>query len=209
MIKKKRLLFIPLAAVVLLIGTVAAIYVNTSSLKNPFQTSSGEVSVIEKFNPGNDWVPGEEKIKEVLFKNQGDTDTYLRFRPVVTFAGAELDGETTKDTDGTYTTVYSDINKRTVCSLNWSSAFAEYEQINGYYYYKRILETGTATSPVLKTVTVGDIFSNTGANTDASDIQVLIEGNMVQVSADAAEETWNMEVSGNTPSLIWKAKSSN
>ena len=77
---RKRIAVIMGLCLVLMIGGVYAYFSESSSMNNPFTTPNPSVEIVENFNPADQWLPGEEKRKEVTFNNSGNVESLMRFK---------------------------------------------------------------------------------------------------------------------------------
>ncbi len=150
------------------IGMTIAYYNSHKVFENEFHVKAPGVSIYEKFNPTDWWVPGEEKSKKAWFANTGELDMLLRFKVDVKWA----EGQETTDTDEKGNPVAA----RDVITLYWQDSthtqdnesgvtekvppvilkeatpeepvviipgfdfVGVYEDGTTYYYYKKILE---------------------------------------------------------------------
>ena len=222
--KKATKILIVLCVVALTaVGMTIAYYNSTKEFENEFRVKAPGVAVYEKFNPTDWWVPGEEKSKEVLFKNTGEQDMLLRFSCSIEWVaveGKELPQIEAKD----------------VVSLNWNIGegnekgedkeaiesgletdvpvgFTKREQ-NGiiYYYYNKILKAGESTDLVLESVKFMTNISNDEHGFDYSNQQInlTIKGETVLADSAAVEDQWKespqiiAEIEPDTGDVIWR-----
>lgn len=171
--KNKRLMITLLGVLIpLVIGSTFAYFVKTVKMDNEFKSSEAKVYLNEKFDPNDEWVPGEEKQKEVRFGNEGKMDAVLRvrFTPVL------------KRSDGT-----EDVEAAKDCTLNFADEFAKnWTRSGDWYYYNKVLSRGRITDITLKSVTISDQIGNDehGIQKDYSNAtyEVKIEGELLQAS---------------------------
>ena len=200
--RKILLLILGAAVAVLLAGVSLAYYYASSDIDNPFETTEAKVYMDENFDPSDQWVPGEEKQKEVQLGNEGEMDTVLRIR-----FSPEL-----KLSDGTKVT---DEDVLSGFVLNFAEGFGQnwVKGNDGWYYFKKVLKAGETTDTTLKSVTMSDAVGSDvrGAQKDyiGSVFEVNVESQMVQASAAkeaAASQNWGMipEVSGSA--VQWVSK---
>lgn len=186
--KTKNILIILALLLVALIGGTIAYYTSQQAFENEFKVPKPGVTIQEKFNPSDHWVPGEEKSKEVRFTNTGEMDMLLRFKVEAAWA------------DGT---THPDVDVDSVITLYWnqgSDVRGEnppvdfvYDQNTGYYYYTKVLEAGKPTQNVLESVKFSANLSNDGhLNSDYSNTQInlTITGETVLADAEAVAEQW-------------------
>lgn len=174
--KKKRTKKIWMAAGLLalvILGGTFAYFSASQSMDNKFQSAEANVYLNELFDPKDQWVPGEEKQKEVRFGNDGKMATVLRarFTPVLTRQDGTADPEAAKG-----------------FLLNFSDDFdSSWTKIGDWYYYNKVLAPGQITDITLKSVTISDGIGNDEHHiaTDYSqaDYDVKIEGELLQSSS--------------------------
>ena len=179
-----------------LIGSTFAFYQQSNQLKNPFSVGKAEVAVKENFNPTDEWLPGEEKQKEVWFENQGDMDMFLRFTLDVKWE--DKNGKLMKPSPSADSII-----------LNWMSLNAQenapdgWVKIGNYYYYNKILKAGAATDKTLKSVTFSEELSNDMHNVDYSGTKCIITVNAETILPDenAALTEWNVNATVENPGM--------
>lgn len=194
-------------------GVTAAYYASQKKFENEFKVDKPGVAVVEKFNPSDLWVPGEEKSKEVWFTNTGEQDMLLRFSVEVEWEP----GMEPKTEPGTETRSASD-----VVELYWNLGegdrgegipvgFTDIEQ-NGtkYYYYNKVLKAGESTEHVLESVKFKTNLSNSKdghENSDFSNTQInlTIKGETVLADeeAKAAADLWKMTGTITGDTVTW------
>lgn len=187
--RTKSILIILALALVAIVGATIAYYTSKNDFKNEFHVSEPGVAVVEKFNPSDQWVPGEEKTKEVWFTNSGEVDMLLRFHVEVDWE------EDSKPASASEASQIVTLNRNTAFEKNFCS-FKENDK--DYYYYKKVLKPGEVTSNVLDSVTFSSALSNDGhgVNYANSQVNITIIGETVIAEAnesgyvEAAEE-WN------------------
>lgn len=146
--RQKRKWFLASLALisVLLIGGTFAYFIQSEGIENKLKTADAKVYLNEKFNPNDNWVPGEEKQKEVRFGNEGWISSVLRvkFIPII------------EKTDGTQEPIRAEL-----LQLNFAENLsASWEQHGDWYYYKRVLKPSEMTEITLKSVTLSDQIGN-------------------------------------------------
>lgn len=149
---------------VAVVGGTFAYFNQTTTIDNPFSTTSFEGTTVEKFNPtdGGDWKPGAEVDKTVTAKNTGEGDVWVRvrfdeewananikigsesdqFRPTSVSNSLQLDATDGK-TAGDGSVVYKNID-----DADWTVGS------DGWYYYKETLAAGQTTNSLMDSVTL-------------------------------------------------------
>lgn len=170
--RNKKVLLIMGMLTLLVIGSTFAYFQKTESIDNKFKSAEAKVNITEKFNPKDQWVPGEEKQKEVRFGNEGKIAAVLRakFTPVLKLEDGTEDSEAAKG-----------------FQLNFTDDFFQnWTEKDGWYYYNKVLSPEELTDITLKSVTISDAIGNDehGIVTDYSgaSYDVKIEGELLQAS---------------------------
>lgn len=224
--KATKILIILGVMVLTIIGLTLAYYNSTKKFENEFHVNAPGVAVYEKFNPTDLWVPGEEKSKEVLFKNTGEQDMLLRFsysiewvpvdgKPIPSRPADEvvtlnwnIEGNNEKGEDkaaagaGLPTDVPKDFSK-----MN--------QTLDGkpitYYYYNKVLKAGEPTDLVLESVKFKTDLSNDehGFNYSDQQINLTIKGETVLADSEAVKDQWKetqqitAEINLKTGAVTW------
>lgn len=187
--KSKKILLIFGLLSLLAIGGTMAYFQKSESIDNKFKSAEAKVYLNEKFDPNDEWVPGEEKQKEVRFGNEGKIAAVLRvkFTPVLKLKNGKEDSEAAKD-----------------FQLNFADDFSQnWTEKDGWHYYNKVLSPEELTNITLKSVTISDAIGNDehGIATDYSgaSYDVKIEGELLQASL--ATEAANYMKWGMTPTV--------
>ncbi|MBS6518221.1 MAG: hypothetical protein KH353_08535 [Clostridium sp.] len=181
-----------LAALTVGIGSTGAVIRHQVNLKNEISTDTVEVEVEEELKDDNpdDWT----KPKKVSFKNPGSADVFLR----VTYS------ETWTAEDGTLLSnkmpdESKDVASKIVNSQNW-----EYNEADGWYYYKKVLPAGSTTESFMEQVDFSNIDSleESLKNTyKGAEYEIHFQAEAVQasdewkVSEDAAAALFDKDIS--------------
>ena len=194
--KSKKILLIFGLLSLLVIGGTMAYFQKSESIDNKFKSAEAKVYLNEKFDPNDEWVPGEEKQKEVRFGNEGKIAAVLRvkFIPVLKLKNGTEDSEAAK---GFLLNFVDDFTQ------NWTEK-------DGWYYYNKVLSPEELTDITLKSVTISDAIGNdehrivtdySGASYD-----VKIEGELLQASlaTEAARYMkWGMTPTVTGETVTW------
>ncbi len=152
--------------------------------ENPFYTVRPEISIVEIFDPSDEWVPGEEKQKEVKFQNDGNLDMLMRFtveKTVYDADGKKQDSIPTKT-----------VNEKEVPLFEvrfFDDEIAKFElHTDGYYYYQEVLKKESATDFVIKSIKIADWAGN---DYQDYELHAIVKAEMVQFdeTPNAAKET--------------------
>lgn len=194
--KKKKYLLLCGMLALLIFGVTQAYFRKSVSVDNEFQSAEAKIYLNEKFAPNDEWVPGEEKQKEVRFGNEGEIDAVLRvrFTPSLTLKDGTVDTEAAKD-----------------FQLNFATDFQQHWTLkDGWYYYNKVLKSDDLTDITLKSVTISDQIGNDehGILTDYSEASydVKIEGELLQASLAAeaaAYMQWGLTPTVTGETVIW------
>lgn len=192
--RKKYFLFL-LAAVLVLgaVGGTLGYYKNSAGVTNRISTKESGVTLREVFNPADHWLPGETKEKQVSFSNSGDVPQVIRFQYTGKWSdssGTPLPGLTVQPTVNLAGTG------------NW-------EEIDGWYYYKKVLQPNDVTANVIKSVTFDASLTNGGydGKTDYSGKRYTLTVTVESLSANATETAagWHMTFTDSGGTLTWIA----
>lgn len=180
---------------VAVVGGTWAYFNQTTTIDNPFSTTSFEGTTVEKFNPtdGGDWKPGVEVDKSVTAKNTGEGDVWVRVRFDEEWANAgvvigsesdqflpgsvndnlQLDATDGK-TAGDGSVVYKNID-----AADWTKGS------DGWYYYNETLGKGETTNSLMDSVTLCN-------NTDMGKYNESTYYKIVEKDADepAFDDSW-------------------
>lgn len=212
--KKNAKIFLLAFSLLLLtvVGLTVAYYNSQKAFKNEFHVNAPGVSIYEKFNPTDWWVPGEEKSKQAWFTNTGELDMLLRFKIDYDWAegqkptGAASEAEA-KDAVKLYWTDSTNDSgaKELPIAIEGGEpvvfgdfiGFYDSDEKTTYYYYKKILKAkgtdGSSTQHVLESVKFEPNLSNDGhlhSDYSGTQIDLTITGETVLVDWRAAQEKW-------------------
>lgn len=191
MSKGKRKWWLPGFALiaVLMVGSTLAYFRSSYGIENKLKTADAKVYLNEKFDPNDQWLPGEEKQKEVRFGNEGWISSVLRvkFMPIIEKA------------DGSQEVISADL-----LQLNFIENMAEtWEKHGDWYYYKKVLAPSEMSEVTLKSVTLSDQIGNDehGISRDYSseifDVQIkseLLQASLAKEGAIKQNWEWIPEV---------------
>lgn len=192
--RKKYFLFL-LAAVLVLgaVGGTLGYYKNSAGVTNCISTKESGVTLREVFNPADHWLPGETKEKQVSFSNSGDVPQVIRFQYTGKWSdssGTPLPGLTVQPTVHLANTG------------NW-------EEIDGWYYYKKVLQPNDVTANVIKSVTFDASLTNGGydGKADYSGKRYTLTVTVESLSANTTETVagWHMTFTDSGGTLTWHA----
>lgn len=117
--KAKKILIALGLLTVAIVGLTLAYYNSQKEFENEFHVKEPGVAIYEKFNPTDHWVPGEEKSKEIWFKNTGEMDMLLRF-------SIDVEWETPPIyTNDKGETIVVDVPAKDVVDLYWKNSEKE------------------------------------------------------------------------------------
>lgn len=192
--RKKYFLFL-LAAVLVLgaVGGTLGYYKNSAGVTNRISTKESGVTLREVFNPADHWLPGETKEKKVSFSNSGDVPQVIRFQYTGKWSdssGTPLPGLTVQPTVNLTNTG------------NW-------EEIDGWYYYKKVLQPNDVTANVIESVTFDKSLTNGGydGKADYSGKRYTLTVTVESLSANTTETVagWHMTFTDSGGTLTWHA----
>lgn len=191
--RKKYFLFL-LAAVLVLgaAGGTLSYYKSSAGITNRISTKESGVTLREVFNPADHWLPGETKEKQVSFSNSGDVPQVIRFQYTGEWSnssGAPLPELTVPPT------------------VNLADA-GNWEEIDGWYYYKKVLQPAAVTANVIESVTFDKSLTNGGydGKADYSGKRYALTVTVESLSANTTETVagWNMTFTDSGGTLTWQ-----
>lgn len=152
------------------VGGTWAYFNQTAAITNPFHTEGGyETSVIEHFNPadGQEWKPGVTVDKDVIASNTGDADVLVRVKMDEVWnrqVGGDMEVLNNFDSSQTAFLNPSQLDStdgkvagdNTVVEKEINNTDWEFNEIDGYWYYKTRLAAHKSTESLLKSVTLLD-----------------------------------------------------
>lgn len=175
---KKNLFMFLLAGTLLTLlitGGVMAWFTDSETVTNNFEAGTVAIKVIENANWSNpnyvltNWNPGDTTAKPVSVKSEGSKLTYVRVK---------LTPEWTNPTTNL---------PETNLTLNMSTS-TKWVLLNGWYYYKELLETNEVTDLLLESVTlVGNL---TGNEYQGASLKIDVLAEAVQASNGANVSQW-------------------
>lgn len=192
--RKKYFLFL-LAAVLVLgaVGGTLGYYKNSAGVTNRISTKESGVTLREVFNPADHWLPGETKEKKVSFSNSGDVPQVIRFQ--YTGKWSDSSGTPLPEPAVPPTVNLADTG-------NW-------EEIDGWYYYKKVLQPNDVTANVIESVTFDKSLTNGGydGKADYSDKRYTLTVTVESLSANTTETVagWHMTFTDSGGTLTWSA----
>lgn len=157
---KKVKALVGLLALTLVVGSLAY-FSKTMSIDNPFSTKKYGGETVEKFTPENNWEPGGQVTKEVLAKNTGDYDLWVRVKFDEKW---ERDGKVIEGTNLSSSDAAKFFPATDVTSVKAGSSVYKHlagvensswiDGKDGYFYYNTTLKSGDVTSKLLDYVTL-------------------------------------------------------
>lgn len=148
--EKRIILILVLILFVSIIGFTIAYFMRSVSVENEFNTKDFETTAYEEFVSPNNWLPCDETPKTITVTNTGNVDAAVRISMQEKWVNAngnvisgliDSNGNLTNNTNSEHAAI---INIADDC--NW-------QEDNGYYYYKHILKPGETTTALTDSVT--------------------------------------------------------
>lgn len=206
-----------MAVLALGIGGTGAAVRHRMALKNEVRTPTVEVTTTE--NIGDVDRNSGKKQKEVMFKNTGSADVFLRIAYAETWVYTEsLSGGKTEQI--ILPNRSEPGNDDSIVSKEWHNWNDNwYDGGDGWYYYKKVLEAGKNTEEILKSVTFNDTDNYPDSRYADAEYQLHFQVEAVQasdelqVSKDAVKELFDKSISvdekgwpGNkyTTTVLWE-----
>lgn len=162
--------------------TLAYLVASTGSITNWFTAANFDTNISEDFSNPNENTPDVKK--DVIIKNTGDVDAYIRVEIVISW--------TKQDNKGNVTDVYS---KQPVQNTDYTITFAEntpwVNGSDGYWYYTEVVAPGNNTEVLVKECM--EIAS--GNKPEGYDLTVEILSQSIQAKpANAVQDAWKVNV---------------
>lgn len=206
-----------MAVLALGIGGTGAAVRHRMALKNEVRTPTVEVTTSETI--GNVDRYSGKKQKEVMFKNTGSADVFLRIAYAETWIYTEsLSGGKTEQI--ILPNRSEPGNDDSIVSKEWHNWNDNwYDGGDGWYYYKKVLEAEESTEEILRSVTFNDADSYPDSRYAEAEYQLHFQVEAVQasdelqVSKDAVKELFDKSISvdengwpGNkyTTTVLWE-----
>lgn len=209
---KKRYLLLPVVFALALgvIGGTWASYHSSLDVQNRLATQESGVTLKEVFNPSDQWVPGEDKQKEIYFGNVGEADQVIRFK--ITEAWYDNKGTPDNLADDVlwnYTGTYDPLPAVVNYTSEIKGPNAAWVKKGDYYYYTKVLTAGSDTPLVIDSVSFSNAISNAGpgAPDDFSNKRYSLSVQMETLDVNTTETIagWGMSFTQNGSSLTWSA----
>ena len=151
---KKSLVTAVVALVIVVIGVTFALFFSSSTRNNLFNVGNYNVVMNETITSPSNWMPGEQIAKTITATNNGNIQAAFRVKVTESWKDASNNDITSSVPSGTVTIDF--INKH-----DWV-----YNEDDGYYYYKWIIEPGDTTSSIISGVTLNaDLMGNATCET--------------------------------------------
>lgn len=206
-----------MAVLALGIGGTGAAVRHRMALKNEVRTPTVEVTTTE--NIGDVDRNSGKKQKEVMFKNTGSADVFLRIAYAETWVYTEsLSGGKTEQIILPNRSEPGNDDSIVLKEWhNWNDNW--YDGGDGWYYYKKVLEAGKNTEEILRSVTFNDTDNYPDSRYADAEYQLHFQVEAVQasdelqVSKDAVKELFDKSISidengwpGNkyTTTVLWE-----
>ena len=177
------------------IGSTIAFYSNDGgTIENETTVKSSSVYLQELFDPGDYWVPGETKQKELNFGNNGERDQVIRFR---------IETKWVRESGGIW-----EPSVEHPVEIKWTDALLkEWTKFTGddWYYYNKILSKNSETAQVMEAVKFSEKLSNdkqVGDFTHAT-YQITIYMESLDVDSMITREKWG-KTFGEGEELVWQ-----
>ena len=148
--KNKKILIILLIVMVIVVGVTVAYFSSLTSVENIFETKEFETSTYEEFISPDNWLPCTETPKTITVTNDGNVDAAVRIsmqEKWINANGVEISGLI--DSNGNLT---NNTNSEHAAIINLADD-CNWEEDNGYYYFKHILKPGETTTTLTDSVT--------------------------------------------------------
>lgn len=207
-----------MAVLALGIGGTGAAVRHRMALKNEVRTPTVEATTTEKI--GDVDRNSGKKQKEVVFKNTGTADVFLRIAYAETWVYTESLSDGKKE-QIILPNRSETGNDDSIVSKEWDNDWNDnwYDGGDGWYYYKKVLQAEKSTEEILRSVTFDDADSYPDSRYAEAEYQLHFQVEAVQasdelqVSKDAVKELFDKSISvdekgwpGNkyTTTVLWE-----
>lgn len=203
--KKKHILKLAGAALLLAaavgIGETSAVILREVKLKNEIETLKVDVKIVDGASKGRDVTVGK-KVKKVSFQNGDTADVFIRVACAENWESGDT-GEK-KEILPNRNEENKEIVEKEGFKLPDSGSNHDWEKgPDGWYYYKKILEAGEETEPVLTAVDFSNLTNaeEDGTKYNESDYRLHFQVEAVQasgqleVSKSAVQEVFGRSIS--------------
>ncbi len=210
MIKKNHtMLFMIGCLAILVIGTSYALWSGQIGHTNQLKADTVTAEIKEVFKQNTP--PSGSVQKQVSFKNDSSSSVFLRVCYAETWQSTENDKSILLN---------NQVNGSDVAVKKWKNGFGEESSLwadggDGWFYYKKVLEPGSATGNILEEVTFPDYTGDYVSYKDA-DYQLYFRMEILQLSDSrstlnssevnqaASNTVFGKEAAVNGDSVAWK-----
>ncbi len=191
---KKKIIFVlsitvPLMILLTIGITIAYLSNKPDDVTNTVSVTEGKVSIEESFPVVSEQSMNNEFTKEVQIKNTGTTPCFVRV--FVDFSDSTIrDNSKTKivKADGTTQVTWSEFIENP--GTNWEYVSNDNDKLNGYFYYKKILNVGGSTDYLLRKVFVDYRANDEDSNIDKiTDFEMIVYAETVQTTEITTDGT--------------------
>ncbi len=188
---KKMIWVLPLLLFVSGVGTVLAYYLNSVTISNKFNTMTYDVEIKERF---------ENKFgtKEVEFVNkEKDTSVGVALRVRYNELWSNV------NENGVVSVLSNKIGNINVVDKEWTNDFLnDFDYIDGWYYYKKILKPGESVK-ILNSISKNSILSS-HIEYNEFDYELTFNFESIQATKKAISDTWNKQIIIEGDNITWE-----
>lgn len=188
---KKMIWVLPLLLFVSGVGTVLAYYLNSVTISNKFNTMTYDVEIKERF---------ENKFgtKEVEFVNkEKDTSVGVALRVRYNELWSNV------NENGVVSVLSNKIGNINVVDKEWTNDFLnDFDYIDGWYYYKKILKPGESVK-ILNSISKNSILSS-HIEYNEYDYELTFNFESIQATKKAISDTWNKQIIIEGDNITWE-----
>lgn len=188
---KKMIWVLPLLLFVSGVGTVLAYYLNSVTISNKFNTMTYDVEIKERF---------ENKFgtKEVEFVNkEKDTSVGVALRVRYNELWSNV------NENGVVSVLSNKIGNINVVDKEWTNDFLnDFDYIDGWYYYKKILKPGESVK-ILNSISKNSILSS-HTEYNEYDYELTFNFESIQATKKAISDTWNKQIIIEGDNITWE-----
>ena len=196
-IKKKPILFIFLALLLIGVGTTIALFTNSYTFNNTFKSADSKIVLEENFTP-TPWIENTPTTKEVYITNNGDSDVVVRLSYEELWS-KKVGSETHQ--------ISNIVDGQNVVKKKWTDGFLSSDnwvlKDDGYYYYKKILK-GNSRIQILKSIELDyDLIEKSGEDYLSYDYELVFEIETVQPTSEAIKSVWGLNATIANDNVNW------
>ena len=167
------ILFIILVVLITAVTGIYALFTDKETRSNTMTVGYNNIEIIEDFQPPEEIKPGISFKKDVKVKNTGNCSCYFRVKAV-----------------------FTNCDMMNYCHIDFNNNNFDYNESDGYYYYKEKINVGDISYSLFTTVSIDE----NSEQSDLKDFDILIYAESYQSDGfDNYSSAWqNFQQNKNT-----------